>query len=145
LNIFGLWIILQRILKRELKTMYTSGNLVSQCFSFWEDTSGLPRALERLFIVCFGPAGLDGKNFFAKLETEKIVFASIFYNVMNVLDGQYNIKAYVRNNLQVATKLLSYCIEDTPVSGKEILDNKDSNTTIRSLERDKHIILSVIS
>ncbi|GBB88719.1 hypothetical protein RclHR1_01530007 [Rhizophagus clarus] len=41
-------------------------------------------------------------------------------------------------------KLLSYCIEGTPVSEEEISD-KDSNITIRSLERDKHIILSVSS
>ncbi|GES95955.1 hypothetical protein GLOIN_2v1720049 [Rhizophagus clarus] len=109
-----------------------------------EDTGGLPRALERLFIVCFGPSGLNGKEFFARLETEKIVFASIFYDVMSALDGQYNIKAYVRKNKQVALKLLSYCIEGTPVSGEEILD-KDSNITIRSLERDKHIILSLSS
>jgi hypothetical protein len=107
-----------------------------------EDTSGLPRALERLFIVCFGIAGLDGKNFFAKLETEKIVFASIFYKVTSDLDAQYNIKAYVKKNLQAATKLLSYCVEGTQISGEEILDDKNPNTTIRSLERDKHIILS---
>jgi hypothetical protein len=110
-----------------------------------EDTGGLPRALERLFIVCFGPAGINGEKFFARLETEKIVFATIFYDVMSALDGQYNIKVNVRNNQQVATKLLSYCIEGTPVSEEEILDDKDSRTTIRSLERDEHIILSAIS
>ncbi|GET00297.1 hypothetical protein GLOIN_2v1775729 [Rhizophagus clarus] len=94
-----------------------------------EDTGGLPRALEQLFIVCFGPYG---KEFFVRLETEKIVFVSIFYNVMSALDGQYNIKIYVRKNKQVALKLLSYCIEGTPISGEEILD-KNSNITIRSL------------
>ncbi|POG60654.1 hypothetical protein GLOIN_2v1486854 [Rhizophagus irregularis DAOM 181602=DAOM 197198] len=109
------------------------------------DTCGLPRALQRLFIVCFGSYGEHGSEFFEKLERKEVDFVDYFIKVKDCLDKQYGIKDYVKNNRDVATKLMYLCIEGIPiVPDKYVLDENNPALTIRSLERDKHIILSSV-
>ncbi|CAB5299692.1 unnamed protein product [Rhizophagus irregularis] len=123
---------------QELQTMHISGNIVAKCFGFL----GLPRALQRLFIICFGADGKQGRKFFEQLENKELDFVDYFIKVKNSLDKQYGIKDYVANNRKVSMKLMYYCIEDIAIAPDECLDDNNPDLTIRSLERDKHIILS---
>ncbi|RGB21675.1 hypothetical protein C1646_777539 [Rhizophagus diaphanus] len=113
-----------------------------QMLQLLRDTGGLPRALQRLFIVCFGVDGERGRKFFEKLEKKDLNFADYFIKVKDSLDKQYGIKDYVVNNEKVAMKLMYYCIEGIAIAPRECLDDNNPDLTIRSLERDKHIILS---
>jgi hypothetical protein len=115
-----------------------------QMLQLLRDTGGLPRALQRLFIVCFGADGKQGRDFFKKLENKDIDFVDYFIKVKDNLDMQYNISHYVENNKEVAMKLMYHCIEGIPIASDKRLDDKDPYLTIRSLERDKHIILSSV-
>ncbi|RGB30818.1 hypothetical protein C1646_764835 [Rhizophagus diaphanus] len=91
-----------------------------QMLQLLRDTGGLPHALHRLFIVCFG------------------------VDVKDSLDKQYGITDYVVNNEKVAMKLIYYCIEGIAIASNECLEDDNPDLTIRSLERDKHIILSSV-
>ncbi|EXX50315.1 hypothetical protein RirG_271970 [Rhizophagus irregularis DAOM 197198w] len=113
-----------------------------QMLQLLRDTGGLPRALQRLFIVCFGADGKQGRKFFEKLESKELDFVDYFIKVKNSLDKQYGIKDYVKSNGKVAMKLMYYCIEGIAIASDECLDDNNPDLTIRSLERDKHIILS---
>ncbi|GBC37796.1 hypothetical protein GLOIN_2v1720049 [Rhizophagus irregularis DAOM 181602=DAOM 197198] len=116
-----------------------------QMLQLLRDTGGLPRALQRLFIVCFGAYGEHGSEFFEKLERKEVDFVDYFIKVKDCLDKQYGIKDYVKNNRDVATKLMYLCIEGIPIDpDKYVLDENNPALTIRSLERDKHIILSSV-
>ncbi|PKC08293.1 hypothetical protein RhiirA5_399395 [Rhizophagus irregularis] len=116
-----------------------------QMLQLLRDTGGLPRALQRLFIVCFGAYGEHGSEFFEKLERKEVNFVDYFIKVKDCLDKQYGIKDYVKNNRDVATKLMYLCIEGIPIGpDKYVLDENNPALTIRSLERDKHIILSSV-
>ncbi|RGB22845.1 hypothetical protein C1646_677547 [Rhizophagus diaphanus] len=115
-----------------------------QMLQLLRDTGGLPRALQRLFIECFGVDGKHGREFFEKLERKELDFVDYFIKVKDGLDKQYGIKAYVENNRNVAMKLMYYCIEGIAIASDERLDDNNPDLTIRSLERDKHIILSSV-
>ncbi|CAB4384849.1 unnamed protein product [Rhizophagus irregularis] len=109
------------------------------------DTGGLPRALQRLFIVCFGAYGKHGSEFFEKLERKEVDFVDYFIKVKDCLDKQYGIKDYVKNNRDVATKLMYLCIEGIPIDpDRYVLDENNPALIIKSLESDKHIILSSV-
>ncbi|PKK62363.1 hypothetical protein RhiirC2_759666 [Rhizophagus irregularis] len=115
-----------------------------QMLQLLRDTGGLPRALQRLFIVCFGADGKQGREFFEKLEKKDIKFVDYFIKVKDSLDKQYGIKDYVENNRNVAMKLIYFCIEGIAIDPNKCLDDNNPALTIRSLERDKHIILSFV-
>ncbi|CAB5333869.1 unnamed protein product [Rhizophagus irregularis] len=89
--------------------------------------------------------GEYGSEFFEKLERKEVDFVDYFIKVKDCLDKQYGIKDYVKNNRDVATKLMYLCIEGIPIDpDKYVLDENNPALTIRSLERDKHIILSSV-
>ena len=113
-----------------------------QMLQLLRDTGGLPRALQRLFIECFGDYGKHGRKFFEKLENKELDFVDYFIKVKDSLNKQYGIKDYVENNEKVAMKLMYYCIEGIAIAPDKCLDDNNPDLTIRSLERDKHIILS---
>ncbi|PKK64648.1 hypothetical protein RhiirC2_787204, partial [Rhizophagus irregularis] len=115
-----------------------------QMLQLLRDTGGLPRALQRLFIVCFGADGRQGREFFKKLERKEVDFVDYFIKVKDTLDKQYGIKYYVKNNRNVATKLMYFCIEGIPIDPNGCLDENNPALTIRSLESDKHIIISSV-
>ncbi|POG62553.1 hypothetical protein GLOIN_2v1695506, partial [Rhizophagus irregularis DAOM 181602=DAOM 197198] len=115
-----------------------------QMLQLLRDTGGLPRALQRLFIVCFGADGKQGRKFFEKLEKKDIKFVDNFIKVKNSLDKQYGIKDYVENNRNVAMKLIYFCIEGIAIDPNKCLDDNNPALTIRSLERNKNIILSSV-
>ncbi|CAB4487556.1 unnamed protein product [Rhizophagus irregularis] len=115
-----------------------------QMLQLLRDTGGLPRALQRLFIVCFGADGKQGRGFFEKLEKKDIDFVDCFIKVKDSLDKQYGIRDYVEKNRNVAMKLMYFCIEGIAIEPNKCLDDNNPALTIRSLERDRHIILSSV-
>ncbi|PKY47885.1 hypothetical protein RhiirA4_523646 [Rhizophagus irregularis] len=88
--------------------------------------------------------GKQGREFFEKLERNEVDFVDYFIKVKDTLDKQYGIKYYVKNNRNVATKLMYFCIEGIPIDPNECLDDNNLALTIRSLESDKHIIISSV-
>ena len=58
-----------------------------QILQLLRDTGGLPRALERLFIVYFGADGGNGKKFFERFDKkQELDFIDIFIKVKDNLD-----------------------------------------------------------
>ncbi|CAG8501413.1 8858_t:CDS:2 [Funneliformis caledonium] len=84
------------------------------------DTGGLPRALQRLFIIIFGEY------------------------VKWYLNEQYKIEHFItdKDNYEIVVKLMYYCIEGIHVTLDTCLDDKKPDLMIRSLERDRHIVLT---
>ncbi|PKY30519.1 hypothetical protein RhiirB3_447640 [Rhizophagus irregularis] len=103
------------------------------------DTGGLPRALERLLIICFKKL-CDGKTFFQEIESHN--YDNIYTDVKGDLQRMYNIYDDVKRNPFLHKKLLYYCVEGIPVADTLCLDEKNPGLTIENLQRDGHIVLS---
>ncbi|CAB4490869.1 unnamed protein product [Rhizophagus irregularis] len=73
------------------------------------DIGGLPRALERLFIICFMKLCDNGEKFFWELESYD--YDNFFINVKSDLEKMYNIYYKVEGNKELAIKLLYHCVE----------------------------------
>ncbi|UZO07645.1 uncharacterized protein OCT59_027924 [Rhizophagus irregularis] len=109
------------------------------------DTGGLPRALEKLFDVCFKTIGGNGKKFFEDLEYD---YDNIFSIVKNDLEKMYDIYRKVDDEMELYMNLLYHCVEGIPVEENKRLDNKKDNkednkgTTVKDLQTDGHFALS---
>jgi hypothetical protein len=71
-------------------------------------------------------------------------YNKIFERVKWYLNHQYKIEYFIadKDNYEVVVELMYYCIEGIHVALDTCLDDKKPDLTIRSLERDKHIVLT---